>query len=149
MSATPKKAKKEVNTGDLLKTLAKPSLKFEDYLKKNSQSFIESDRAKAWKILKDKYISANTDIINKADIGYTFYYDILADRKTPKRDKLFRILLAMKASLDDCQTMLRLYDYAPLYPKIKRESAIIYAFNHSQSVYELNVVLEGIGEEKI
>lgn len=140
---------REVNTAELLKTLSKPTASYSDFLEKNSDCFIENDRTKMWQSVREKCVIPNNDIINRADIGYTFFYDIISDRKTPKREKIIRILLAMNASLDDCQKMLRLYNYANLYPKIKRDSAIIYAFNHSQSIYELNSVLEKTGEEKI
>ena len=47
----------------------------------------------------------------------------------------------MQLELDDCQKALELYNWAPLYAKDKRDSAMIYAINNKLSVWSLDELL--------
>ena len=47
----------------------------------------------------------------------------------------------MELTLEDCQNTLKLYNWAQLYAKDKRDSAMIYAFNHKMTVWQLNEMM--------
>lgn len=55
----------------------------------------------------------------------------------------------MKLSLDDCQDALRISGKSALYPKIKRDSILIFALNNSLSIYETNDLLTKYGEKQL
>lgn len=128
-------------TEDLLNQLKSNTSSYDEYFLNNNESFIDFDTNSFWKKAIDLSGMKKSDIINKADIGYTYFYDILKLKKKPARDTLIRIFLAMKLDLDYLQEALRIYEYAALYPKIKRDSIIIYSVNRDFSLSQTNELL--------
>ncbi|MBQ8183856.1 MAG: hypothetical protein IJ025_08180 [Clostridia bacterium] len=129
-------------TEDLSAQLKLPNLSYTEYLQKNENVFVDTDVSRFWKKALDLSGVKKSDIINKADIGYTFFYDILKGRKHPSRDNIIKIFIALRIDIDYLQEALRLYEWASLHPKIKRDSIIIYAINHSFSLQQTEDLLE-------
>lgn len=129
------------STEELLKQLSDKQTEFSEFVNREENSFIKKDLNDSWLGLIKKSKLSKADIINKSDIGYTYFYDILRGEKCPSRDKIVRLILAMKLELEECQKMMKLYNWAPLYAKDKRDSAMIYAVNNSFSVWQLDELL--------
>lgn len=134
-------------TNDLMEELSGKDSDIDKYLNDNPASFINVDIEKFWKNAIKKSNKAKSDIINKADLSYCYFYDIINGRKIPSKDKIIRIALAMKLDIDDCQEALRISGKSALYPRIRRDSVLIYAINKEYSVYEANDLLAEHGEE--
>ncbi|MBS7359257.1 MAG: helix-turn-helix transcriptional regulator [Oscillospiraceae bacterium] len=134
-------------TEDLLNQLKIDNISYDTYLYDNQESFLDNDISQFWKKVTDLSGMKKTDIINKADVGYSFFYDILKGKKHPSRDTLIKILIVLSCDLDVFQEALRLYEWAALYPKIKRDSIIIYAINHSFSLYQTEELLQKNNEK--
>lgn len=126
------------NTGELLEQLSSEKVEYKDFVDDANESFIDNNLKEYWLGLLEKSEVNKSDVINRSDIGYTYFYDIIRGDKCPSRDKIIRLLLAMELSLDECQSTLKLYKWGQLYARDKRDSAIIYAFNHKMSVWQLN-----------
>lgn len=136
-------------TEDLLNQLKKENISYEDYLSEHSDSFIQNDLSQIWKEIIEESCLKKSDIINSADIGYTFFYDIIRGAKIPSRDKIFRLSFALSLPLEKVQSILRIYGWSMLYPKFKRDSVIIYALTHSLSFSECQELLSENSEEEI
>ncbi len=136
-------------TEDLLNQLKKENISYNEYLCENQDCFIDNDISQFWKKIITESNMKKTDIINKADIGYTFFYDILKGKKHPSRDMLIKILLVMGCDLEIFQEALRIYEWAALYPKIKRDSILIYAINHNFSLQQTAELLENNSEKAL
>lgn len=134
-------------TEDLLNQLKFKHATFDEYLCNNKDCFLNTDISQFWKKIISESNMKKTDIINKADIGYTFFYDILKGKKHPSRDMLIKILLVMSCDIDVFQEALRIYEWAALYPKIKRDSILIYAINHNFSLQQTAELLENNSEK--
>ncbi len=134
-------AENNKTTQELLKQLSDKETDFAEFVSRAENSFIKKDLNDTWQKLIEKSKLSKSDIINKSDIGYTYFYDILRGEKCPSRDKIVRLILAMQLELDDCQKALELYNWAPLYAKDKRDSAMIYAINNKLSVWSLDELL--------
>lgn len=134
-------------TDDLMQELNGQEFDLDRYFEENPSSFINVDIKNYWKEAIKKSSKTKSDIINKADLSYCYFYDIINGRKIPSKDKIIRIVLAMKLDLDDCQEALRISGKSALYPRIKRDSILIYAINKGYSVYETNDLLTEYGEE--
>ena len=134
-------------TDDLMQELNGQEFDLDRYFKENPSTFINVDIKNFWKEAIKKSGKTKSDIINKADLSYCYFYDIINGRKIPSKDKIIRIVLAMKLDLDDCQEALRISGKSALYPRIKRDSILIYAINKGYSVYETNDLLTEYGEE--
>lgn len=134
-------AENNKTTQELLKQLSDKETDFAEFVSRAENSFVKKDLNDTWQKLIEKSKLSKSDIINKSDIGYTYFYDILRGEKCPSRDKIVRLILAMQLELDDCQKALELYNWAPLYAKDKRDSAMIYAINNKLSVWSLDELL--------
>ncbi len=136
-------------TEDLLLILKNDGVTYEDYLFSHGESFIDCDITAFWERILRESKMKKTDIINKADIGYTYFYDVINGKKTPSRDLVIKLILALKASVDDCQEILRIYEWAALYPKIKRDSIIIFAINHGYGLNQAEELLRANNEKSL
>ena len=131
----------DLSIAELFRLLEDENCTYQSFLQAAKGSFIKDNPLSFWNGQKKNCGLHNSDIINRADIGYTFFYDIINGRKQPSREKLIRLFLAMKFDLDTCQEALRMYGYSELFPKIKRDSIFIYAVNRGLSINELNELL--------
>lgn len=136
-------------TNDLMEELSGQDTDLDRYFEENPTSFINVDIKEFWKNAVDTSSKTKSDIINKADMSYCYFYDVINGRKIPSKDKIIRIVLAMNLSLDDCQEALRISGKSALYPRIKRDSILIYAINKGYSIYQTNDLLAEHGEEML
>lgn len=136
-------------TTELLKELSSDNTNLKEYFNDDPTSFINVNIKGFWGAAVKNSGKTKSDIINKADMSYCYFYDVINGRKIPSKDKIIRITLAMHLSLDDCQEALRISGKSALYPRIKRDSIIIYAINNAYSVYKTNELLTEYGEETL
>lgn len=136
------------DTNDLLKELS-ADCEIEKYISENSSSFVFHTINEFWEKACEKSGMSKSNIINKSDFNYCYFYDVINGRKIPGRDKIIRLALAMNLSLDDCQQVLRLSDKSLLYPRVKRDSIIIHALNNKLSILQCNELLGKFDEETL
>ena len=137
------------STEDLLEELQNENCKIDEYLKGNGESFV-FDKIKDFlgtAIEKSGYSKSN--IINKSDFSYCYFYDVINGRKIPGRDKIIRLILTMHLSVDECQEALRISGRSALYPRIRRDAIILFAISNGYSIYQLSELLADAGEEPL
>lgn len=128
------------STDELLKMLKNSSL--DAYLKNNGGELIENpicDYLTA--AISEKNLS-KSEVIKKSNIQTNYAYQIFSGLKIPSRDKLISLCFGMSLTVDEAQTLLKYAGYAPLYPRIKRDSAIITALETGKSVIRCNIMLD-------
>ncbi len=86
---------------------------------------------------------------SKALMSRSFTYQLLSGARMPGKDVTVRIAIALGLSLDETQRLLKLADKGALYPKQKRDAAIIYAINNKYSLYQTDEMLKNLGQEPI
>ena len=136
-------------TDELMEALKNETDSVENYLDENRDELIKIDIRGLWSEMIKKSGLTKTDIIDSSDCGYNYFYCIINGKKTPSRDKIVELVIAMHLSVDDCQKLLKLNGKAPLYPRIKRDSIIIYGIENGQSVYEISNALKSNGEKPL
>lgn len=136
-------------TGDLLSELENNNRSLNSYLDDASDSFLYPDIKAFWLDLIEKSNRSKSDIINKSDINYSYFYDVICGNKIPSRDKVIRLCLAMKSGIDNCQAALRLSGKSQLYPRIRRDSIILYALKNEWSVFKCSTVLAEYSEDEL
>ena len=137
------------STEDLLEELQNENCKIDEYLKGNGESFVYDKIKDFWETAIEKSGYSKSNIINKSDFSYCYFYDVINGRKIPSRDKIIRLALALGLSLDECQTALKFCGRSQLYPRIKRDSIIIHGINRKLSIYEVSDKLLSLGEEDL
>ncbi len=135
-------------TDEMMENLLK-SNNIEEYIKENREAFVDltvsqflSEYIKSRKLTK-------SHVIKDAEISEIFGFQVLSGTRNPSRNTLLSLCIAMKMSLDEAQTALKIAQYAPLYPKHKRDSIIILGIANGKGVCEINNELYDNGEETL
>lgn len=138
-----------MTTSELLESLQRQSCSLQCYLDDNAEQFVNEDIKAFWENLIAEKGYSKSNIINKADINYCYFYDILNGRKKPSKDKVIRIALAMKLTLDECQNALKISGRSSLYARDRRDSILIYAIQHKVPLFQCDELLLQHGEERL
>ena len=137
------------STEDLLEELQNENCKIDEYLKGNGESFVYDKIKDFWEAAIEKSGYSKSNIINKSDFSYCYFYDVINGRKIPGRDKIIRLIRTMHLSVDECQEALRISGRSALYPRIRRDAIILFAISNGYSIYQLSELLADAGEEPL
>lgn len=127
-------------TNDLYQELNQTS-HIDKYLKDNDEFLIDSTLSD---YLCNKFSQMNlskSSVLKNADINEIYGYQILSGKRTPSRNKLISICIGAGFSLEETNEVLRVAEYSPLYPKLKRDSIIIFGIQNNQSIWVINETL--------
>lgn len=91
--------------------------------------------------LMDKHQLTAKDIINRSGIERSYFYHILSGQKKPGRNIILRICLCMSATLAETNQLLRLGHQGSLYPKVRRDAALIFAIEKKFTMQQTNEFL--------
>ena len=128
----------EKSTDELMKLLRSKS-RITDYLEGSRDDFVtESLSDYLGRILLERNLKKN-DIISRAGIDRVYGYQILSgEKKNPSREKILCLAFGMQLPLEETQRALRLSDCSILYPRSRRDSIIIHALDHMESLPDCN-----------
>lgn len=136
-----------MTTDELMESLSDENCSLDDYFSDNDDSFVNEDIKEFWENLIAKNGRSKSNIINKADFSYCYFYDIINGRKMPTKDKVVRLSLAMRLTLEECQKALKISGRSALYPRVHRDSILIYALEHQLTIFRTDELLKKYGEE--
>ena len=86
------------------------------------------------------------DWIRMANISRSYAYQVLRGERRPGRDILLRTALSLSLSLEETQRLLALSSCGALYPRLRRDAAVIYALSHDMSPEETEELLASLPE---
>ena len=83
------------------------------------------------------------EIFIRADLDDRYGYKLISgEKQTQQRDTILRICLAAEFTLGETQEALVLYGMAPLYEKIRRDTAFIVAFsNRIHDIHDMDAIV--------
>lgn len=117
------------------------------YIEENSNEFLQSTLCQYLNQLQAEHGLKKGDIIADSLVERSYGYQIFSGRKEmPSRDVLISFALAMKLSIDETQSLLRIAHMAMLYPRVKRDSIILHSIAKHETVIQCNTALESFGE---
>ena len=130
-------------TDELLKELDNTS-DINQYLSTHRDELIEQNVAKYLnELLEKKENLTKSKIIKSTSLSESYIYDIFRGEKSnPSRNKLLQIAFAMSLDLETTQKLLKIAKVGILYPRIKRDSIIIFALNKNLDFFECENLLE-------
>jgi uncharacterized protein YfaS (alpha-2-macroglobulin family) len=147
--STGESAMHKKSTDELLKLISKES-RLDTFLKNNAEEFEATSLKDELARLSSLHHTTKADIIRLSLLDKTYTYQILDGKKTnPSRNKLLAICLAIGATLEETQRVLRLGHAEQLHPRNIRDSVIIYSINHHTSVLDTNQILYDMGKEPL
>ena len=81
-------------------------------------------------------------VIRRSGIDRTYGYQLFNGRRTPSRDKLIQLGFGFPLMFSELQMLLRMAGKSQLYPRIRRDAAIIYGLNNNYTVTQMQELLE-------
>lgn len=135
-------------TDEMMKNLLKAN-NIEEYIKENQENFVNLTISQ----FLNEYLTAKelkkSAVIKDAEISEIFGFQVFSGTRNPSRNTLLSLCIAMKMPLEDVQTTLKIAQFAPLYPKTKRDSIIILGITNNKSVCVINNELYDNNEETL
>lgn len=130
----------EKETGELLKIL-KNSSDLSGYMEAASDNIrkkpVPLSDYLADMLEKKKLEKKN--VIRDAGLERKYGYEIFrGSQKKPSKDKVLALCFAMHLTCDETQELLKKTDYPLLYPKIERDSAILFGLINGWSLDKMN-----------
>lgn len=137
---------KEKTTGDLLEVLKKKSSYAEGQEEIKSEQYSESLSAYLNSIAMEKDMKL-ADVMRRSGLKKSYFYSLFdGKRDNPTRDVLIQLGFGFQMSFEELQEFLKHLGAAQLYPRIPRDGAIIYAFQHGMDMIECDILLSDNGE---
>lgn len=84
-----------------------------------------------------------------ADISKSYAYQVLRGERIPGRDILLRTALVLRLSLKEVQRLLAVGGCGALYPKVRRDAAVIFALNQKMTLLEAEELLASLPERSL
>lgn len=129
------------NTTKLLAEL-RNAKSFVGFTDKNAEVFAEDSISEYLQKLCHEKDIGQAYVIKRSGIDRTYGCQLFNGRRTPSRDKLIQLGFGFPLALSELQMMLRMAGKSQLYPKIKRDAAIIYGLNNNYTITQMQELLE-------
>lgn len=84
-------------------------------------------------------------VIKNAGIERCYGHQLFNGTRKPSRDKVIQLAFGLQLDLAETQKLLQVAQKSALYPKIKRDAAIIYCLDHHKDFIETQIVFESLG----
>lgn len=93
-------------------------------------------------------------IIKKAQIDRTYGHQLFNGTRRPSRDKAIQLAFGFGMTVHETQELLRIAGKNPLYPKIKRDAAILFCLSRKMDMIETQSLLASLeltllGDERL
>lgn len=134
------------STGELLELL-KNSKSIKSYIElkeENLQNLTLSEYLN--NILDEKHLT-KSDVIKRSNLNNIYAYKIFSGERNPERNKLLCLCFGMSMTLDEVQRALKIADCGALYPRVRRDSIIIFAINEQADLLSCNEMLYELNED--
>ena len=96
-------------------------------------------------LLTERQVSS-ADWIRSVGISKTYGYQILRGERRPGRDVVLRTALCLRLDLAGTQRLLALSGCGALYPKLRRDAALIFALDRGMRLLEAEELLSSLPE---
>lgn len=143
-----KEADKLLKTNNLLE-LVKDSPKILEQMIAEGDFFDKVSLTEYLQELLNKHELTMMEVVRISLLSKSYVYQIFNGERMPSRDVLLRIGLSMSCTVDEVQHLLILAQTGNLYPKVKRDAAILCCISQELSLTETNDFLEYIGERTL
>ena len=84
-------------------------------------------------------------VILRANLDKSYGHQHFNGKRNPSRDTVIQLAFAIGADLPQAQEMLKIARKSILYPRIKRDSVIIYCLHNSISLADTEIILYDLG----
>ena len=128
---------REKSTDDLSQELMEAS-SLDEYLRENAQHFTGRGAAA---LLEERYARRSISkaaLARQAGMSEVYLHQVFSGRRNPSRDRLLCLCVGLEATVEETQQILKRACCAPLYPRSRRDSMILYGIVHRIPLSEIN-----------
>lgn len=140
----PPRAEGRVKTDALMRALFKTS-SFERFVNKNGDALEMEPFHEYISRLAEERGEVRANVIRRADIDVSFGHQLFRGTRNPSRDKVIQLAFGLRCSVDEAQQMLKHARLSPLYPKLKRDAALLYCLHNGLELVDTQLMLEKLG----
>ena len=135
---------KQVSTDELLKLLFKER-SLEQFLLRNESAYLNADFSDYLSNWCKSHQEIPEQLIRRANLEKSFGHQLFSGKRNPSRDTVLQLAFALEADVPQAQEMLRVARKSTLYPRIKRDTVIIYCLHNHVSLMDTEIILEELG----
>ena len=84
-------------------------------------------------------------VIKLSGIERTYGHQLFNGTRKPSRDKVIQLAFGFGLDVEETQALLRIAQKNELYPKMKRDAAILHCLNNKKTIFETQSVLQELG----
>ena len=84
-------------------------------------------------------------LIRRANLEKSYGHQLFSGKRKPSRDTVLQLAFAMGADVASAQEMLKVARKSLLYPRIKRDTVIIYCLHNRVSLVDTEIILQDLG----
>lgn len=84
-------------------------------------------------------------VIHMAGLNRTYGHQIFNGTRRPSRDKLIQICFGLGLDVEEAQSLLKMAEKSPLYPKLLRDAAIMRCLHDGKTVLQVQELLDRLG----
>lgn len=85
-------------------------------------------------------------VIRRAAIDRTYGHQLFNGTRRPSRDKVLQLAFGLGLTVEGAQELLKIARKSALYPRIRRDAAILYCLNRGIDILETQNTLQALGE---
>lgn len=87
------------------------------------------------------------DLIIKLNMEKSYLYQMLKAKRAPSRNFLINFSFLLKLNLSETQRLLKIAGRQPLYPRCRKDAAVIYAITHKMSYEDYEIFINALERE--
>ena len=132
-----------ISTDELLALLFKER-NLEHFLQRNESAYLTasfSDYLNQW---CRQHLDVPEQVIRRANLEKSYGHQLFSGKRNPSRDTVIKLAFAMRADVAQTQEMLKIARKSVLYPRIKRDTVIIYCLHNHISLVDTELILEDL-----
>lgn len=142
------KKSNSVSTSELFVSLSKTS-SLDSFFASFDEDFFSTGIRETLSGLLVKYHLTKQAVIKAANLERSVGYQIFNGYRRPRRDNIICIAIGMHLTLDETQNLLRVAQHGDLYPKNRRDAALIFCILHQMDHIQTQMLLDGINESPL
>lgn len=122
---------------------------FDEVVQQNEASITNPNTTQYLLKLLDMKSKTIQEVIQKANLSRSFGYQVFNGLRNPTRNILIKMAFAMELTIDETQHLLKIAQRGELYPRVRRDAAIIFCIQNKCSLYDVEELLDTIGEPQL
>lgn len=133
------------NTDQLLEML-QDTRSLQHFLDDHETDFLNISLTQYLSILLERHKLTKQEVYAASNLDRSLTYQIFNGSRRPSRNALLSIALGMHLTLPETQRLLKIAQRGELYPKNRRDAAILFCIFQKLSLIETELLLDSIGE---